>query len=83
MNRKINGEEFAYDKTWSQIETLLKKVETRMNDIKIEILKKNTRMSMRDQLLRDYKGLEGVSNALRWTLGDVSMPVEEVLGLRR
>ena len=42
--------------------------------------RKDTDKSERMMHMRNYKGLEGVINALRWTLGDRQTTKEMVLG---
>ena len=73
-----DSEHFAYDKSWEDIEDLLDKAEQRQNWLwmKMQRCKKKERM----HLMRNYKGLEGVINGLRWVLGDKNMTKNKVLG---
>ena len=72
--------DFAYNKTWTEIEEMLEQAEAEMNKHKMTILNKRIPMRMKEQTMRDYKGLQGVCNALRWVLGDKNMTRAEVLG---
>tara|TARA_R100000664_G_C2754604_1_gene142251 strand:+ start:1159 stop:1395 length:237 start_codon:yes stop_codon:yes gene_type:complete len=74
------SEEFSYNKTWEQIHTMLEKAEKKQNYHWMKIQRKDTPKSERVMHMRNYKGLEGVINGLRWTLGDRKMTVDIVLG---
>tara|TARA_R100000908_G_C3752446_1_gene146915 strand:+ start:906 stop:1145 length:240 start_codon:yes stop_codon:yes gene_type:complete len=72
--------DFAYNQTWEGIEQMLEQAEAEKNKHKMTILNKNIPTRMKEQPMRDYKGLQGVCNALRWVLGDKNMTRAEVLG---
>ena len=71
-------EEFAYNRTWEQIESLLYRLEQRQNRhyMMMQKCKKGERMYH----MRQYKGLEGAINGLRWVLGDRKVNEKKVLG---
>ena len=72
--------DFAYDKSWEQIEAMLDEAEAEMKKHKTTILNKNIPTRMKEQPMRDYKGLQGVVYGLRWVLGDRNMRRAVVLG---
>ena len=79
MREDIHGQEhFAYDKSWEDIELLLEQAEQRQNWLWMKMQRCNK--SERMPLMRNYKGLEGVINGLRWVLGDKNMSKNKVLG---
>lgn len=71
---------FAYSKQWTEIEQMLEDAEAEMNKHKMTILNKNIPTRMKEQPMRDYKGLQGVCYSLRWVLGDKKMTRAIVLG---
>lgn len=71
---------FTYSASWEEIEEMLQQAEAEKNKHKLTILNKNIPTRMKEQPMRDYKGLQGVCNALRWVLGDKDMTRAEVLG---
>ncbi len=71
---------FAYNKQWTEIEAMLDDAEAEMQKHKMTILNKNIPTRMKEQPMRDYKGLQGVVYGLRWVLGDRNMPRAVVLG---
>lgn len=71
---------FSYDKQWSEIEEMLNDAEAEMKKHKTTILNKNIPTRMKEQPMRDYKGLQGVVYGLRWVLGDKHMRRAVVLG---
>ena len=73
-------EEFSYERTWEQIEEMLDKAERKQHYHSIKT--GDTTLSKKDRMAhaRAIKGLEGVVNALRWTLGDRRMNKRKVLG---
>ena len=79
MNDHQDSENFSYERTWEEIENLLNKAEREQN-------KHLTALQMRKpkpllmKHMKNYKGLEGVINALRWVLGDLKVNEEKVLG---
>ena len=76
MNRKDTPDDFSYDKTWEQIETMLRQAEQKQNTHFLKI-KKGTKEE-RVYHMRNYKALEGVVKSLRWVLGDknIEHPLE-------
>tara|TARA_R100001377_G_C3100170_1_gene78897 strand:- start:210 stop:476 length:267 start_codon:yes stop_codon:yes gene_type:complete len=76
MNDHQDSESFTYERTWEQIHTMLDRAEKKQNQhfVKMQHGKKSERVWH----MRNYKALEGVVKALRWTLGDkkVDHPLE-------
>ena len=79
---KVNkmSEEFSYERTWEQIEEMLDKAERKQHYHSIKTGDDSLRKKERMAHARAFKGLEGVINALRWTLGDRKMTRQKVLG---
>ena len=73
-------EDFTYNRSWEQIIHMLEKAEQKQNWHFMMMQRKDTDKSERMMHMRNYKGLEGVINALRWTLGDRQTTKEVVLG---
>ena len=71
---------YTYNRSWEQIIEMLEKAERKQNWHWMMIQRKDTPKNERMMHMRNYKGLEGVINGLRWTLGDRKMTVEIVLG---
>ena len=71
MNDHQDSEHFTYERTWAQIQAMLDKAERKQNTHFIK-MKKGSR---EDRIfhMRNYKALEGVVKALRWTLGDINI----------
>jgi len=78
MNDHQDSENFSYNKEWTEILDLLDEAEREQNKRWIAFTK--CPKALRQQHWNNYKGLEGVINALRWVLGDLKMPKEKVLG---
>mgnify|MGYP003117633926 CR=1 FL=1 len=78
MSDHQDSEHFAYDKNWEDIEKMLEQAERQQNFVWMRAGK--APRGERMYWLRQYKGLEGVINALRWVLGDKNMTREQVLG---
>ena len=78
MSNHQDSEHFAYNKSWDEIEQMLRDAEKKRNWIWMQAQK--CKRSDRMYWLRQYKGLEGVINSLRWVLGDIDMPRKKVLG---
>ena len=76
----IDNSKFTYDRSWEQIEKMLEQAEAEKSKHKLTILNKKVPMNMKEQPMRDFKGLQGVCNALRWVLGDREMGRQKVLG---
>jgi hypothetical protein len=67
---------FSYKRTWAQIHEMLDKAERKQN---MHFMKMNKgKKEERIYHMRNYKALEGVIKALRWTLGDkdIEHPLE-------
>ena len=71
-------ENFSYNRTWVQIEGLLREAETEQNKHYMNMRKGNKQR--RIYHMRNYKALEGVITSLRWVLGDKNITNKEVLG---
>lgn len=80
MNDHQDSENFSYNRTWVEIQDLLHEAERKQNQHLLAL--QNTRLTKKQKVqhMRDFKGLQGVINALRWTLGDLHMPRGKVLG---
>jgi len=76
-------DDFTYNRSWEQIEDLLQKVVSERAIHKRAINDPKTSMKAKAQHMRDYKGLQGASYALRWVLGDRRMTRGKVLGVER
>ena len=74
------NEVYTYERTWEEIEDMLDKAERKQHHHSIKT--GDTTLSKKDRMAhaRAFKGLEGVVNALRWTLGDRRMNKRKVLG---
>tara|TARA_R110002051_G_scaffold320645_2_gene406404 strand:+ start:113 stop:340 length:228 start_codon:yes stop_codon:yes gene_type:complete len=68
---------FTYSRTWVQIEEMLDKAE-RLQHHHYTKMQDTQNKKKRIQHMRNYKALEGVVKALRWTLGDkdIEHPLE-------
>ena len=79
MNDHQDSENFAYDRSWGEIEQMLDDAEREQN--KHFILMQSAKAKKgRIKHMRNYKALEGVINSLRWVLGDMHIDEEQVLG---
>ena len=78
MNDHQDSEHFSYNRTWEQIEHLLREAEKEQNKYLIAL--QTCPRPLRIQNMKSYKGLEGVINALRWVLGDMKVTDRKVLG---
>ena len=78
MKDHQSSDTFSYSKTWDDIENFLNEVEREQNKhwMAFQRCPKPLRMFH----WNNYKGLEGVINALRWVLGDLHMDRNKVLG---
>jgi|TARA_R100000479_G_C6329814_1_gene181024 hypothetical protein len=72
--------EFTYERTWVEIETLLEQVERRMELRKEASFDRALSTKERAHHMRNYKGLQGATYALRWVLGDRDITKHMVLG---
>ena len=75
-----DSENFSYERDWQEIYDLLHEAERKQNKHLLAL--QNTRLTKKQKMqhMRNFKGLEGVINALRWTLGDLHMSRSKVLG---
>jgi len=71
---------YAYDKEWTEIMALLDEAEAEMNKHKLVINDPTVRMRVKAKHMRAFKGLQGVTNGLRWVLGDKDITTAQVLG---
>mgnify|MGYP003672810232 FL=1 len=71
---------YSYTRSWEEIEDMLDEAESEMKKHKMTILNKNIPTRMKEQPMRDYKGIQGVVYGLRWVLGDKDMRHAVVLG---
>jgi len=76
----MNDEDFTYERTWHEIYSLLDKAERKQNAHLLALNNKGLTKKQKIQHMRDFKGLQGVIYALRWSLGDKKMSKDKVLG---
>lgn len=74
------SDDYTYNRTWDDIHLMLEKAERKQNWHMMKIQRKDTPRADKMMHMRNYKGLEGVVNALRWTVGDRKITKEIVLG---
>ena len=79
MNDHQDSENFSYERTWEEIETMLNEAERKQNKHLLAITRKTDKKTKMYHM-RKYKGLEGVIRGLRWVLGDLKMSRTKVLG---
>jgi hypothetical protein len=72
--------EFTYERTWVEIETLLEHVERELARRKEASFDRDLSTKERAHHMRNYKGLQGATFALRWVLGDREVTKRMVLG---
>jgi len=72
--------EFTYERTWVEIETLLEQVEQELAQRKEASFDRTLSTKERAHHMRNYKGLQGATYALRWVLGDRDITKHMVLG---
>ena len=80
MNDHQDSENFSYNRTWAEIQDLLHEAERTQNQHLLALQNTQLTKKQKVQHMRDFKGLQGVIHALRWTLGDLHMPRDKVLG---
>ena len=70
------SEQRTYDRTWVEIEDMLDRAERKQNTHYTKMQK--GKRSERIFHMRQYKALEGVIKALKWTLGEkgIAHPLE-------
>ena len=78
MNDHQDSENFSYNRSWEEIESLLHTAEQEQNRHFIVMQRGNKKDRINH--MRKYKGLQGVINALRWVLGDLKVNQNKVLG---
>lgn len=68
--------EYAYDKTWAEIEDMLTRA-IRKQNMHLQMIQKTVGKE-RIKHMRNYKALEGVVKSLKWVLGDedIQHPLE-------
>lgn len=79
MSDHQDSENFAYNRSWEDIETMLGEAEREQNKHLLAITRKTDKKTKMYHM-RKYKGLEGVIRGLRWVLGDLKMSRKKVLG---
>ncbi len=80
MSDHQDSENFSYNRSWEDIETMLYDAEREQNKHFIAMNRKGTTKKQKIYHMRKYKGLQGVIAGLRWVLGDKNMRNSEVLG---
>ena len=73
-------EHFAYNKSWDEIEEMLHRAERKQHHHLMALQDKTLNKKQKLAHMKNYKGLEGVINGLRWVLGDKDMDTRTVLG---
>lgn len=68
--------EYAYDKTWAEIEDMLARA-IRKQNMHLQMIQKTVGKE-RIKHMRNFKALEGVVKSLKWVLGDedIQHPLE-------
>jgi hypothetical protein len=61
---------FTYDRSYDSIYNMLEKAEKKKNEHYVALQSKGLTREEKIAHIRNFKGLEGVVKALRWTLGD-------------
>jgi len=74
------SEDFSYTRSWEDIENMLHEAERKQNSHLLALNNKALTKKQKIKHMRDFKGLQGVIYALRWTLGDNRMSTGKVLG---
>lgn len=82
MNDHQDSENFSYERTWEEIQGMLNKAESEQNK-HLTALQTRKPKQLLMKHMRNYKGLEGAINALRWVLGDLKVDEQKVLGRER
>ena len=80
MNDHQDSENFSYNRTWVEIQDLLHEAERTQNQHLLALQNTQLTKKQKVQHMSDFKGLQGVIHALRWTLGDLHMTRDKVLG---
>ena len=71
---------FTYERTWAEIEAQLERVERERERRKEASVDRDLSTKERAHHMRNYKGLQGATYALRWVLGDREVTKRMVLG---
>ena len=74
------SEDFSYTRSWEDIENMRHEAERKQNSHLLALNNKALTKKQKIKHMRDFKGLQGVIYALRWTLGDNRMSTGKVLG---
>jgi len=61
---------YTYNRTWEEIESMLERAERKQNMHFTKMHEKHINKHEVIAHMRNYKALEGVIKALKWTLGD-------------
>jgi len=80
MTAPQDSETFSYEREWKEIYDLLHEAERTQNQHLFALQDTRLTKKQKVQHMRDFKGLQGVIHALRWTLGDNKMTRDKVLG---
>ena len=80
MNDHQDSENFSYTREWVEIEGMLNEAERKQNMHLTSLRNRDLTKKQLKRHMRNYKGLEGVVNSLRWVLGDLKMSRKKVLG---
>jgi len=72
--------DYTYERTWAEIEALLERVEQERERRKEASFDRDLSTKERAHHMRNYKGLQGATYALRWVLGDREVTKRIVLG---
>ena len=69
---------FTYDRSYDSIYEMLEKAEKKKNEHHVALQSSGLSREQKIAHIRNFKGLEGVVKALRWTLGDkeISHPLQ-------
>tara|TARA_R110000822_G_C15051115_1_gene466427 strand:+ start:36 stop:260 length:225 start_codon:yes stop_codon:yes gene_type:complete len=74
----MTDDPFTYDRSWAQIDSMLRKAEKKQNKHAVQVSNNNLTKKERLFHARNFKALEGVIKSLRWVLGDkdIEHPLE-------
>ena len=70
MSDHQDSDSFSYSRTWAEIEIMLDKAERKLNFHDMEMNKYPKKSKQFAYHARNFKSMQGVVKALRWTLGD-------------
>lgn len=80
MSDHQDSENFAYNRSWEDIEEMLWEAERKQNQHLMALRGRGLTKEQKVQHMRDFKGLQGVIYGLRWVLGDLKITRKKVLG---